>query len=599
MRTLGSHSGYLEIDHRDSPGLTLADVAHVPGAIAVPKGAMLERDVKQCTHCQRAVVLNPGRVRTRAVCPKCYHYICDSCERLRVATGQCVPFTAVLERVDAGQESDAFAPLAPRVAVSRSTLDEILATAQAFYAREDWDAAEPYVRQLIVAGVRLPAVYDSLGTIRQFQGHIDEALAYCRQALEVDPSYQDAYDRVVMLTDVLPETTAADSQAVRAWWWEHRGQKRLELHDAHNRTPDRPLRVGYVSGDFWHHSACAVFSQIALHHTEAIQPYFYSSTPKESHDAITQAFQQLPGWRDARAWTTQELTHAILADEIDILIDLSGFTLHNRLDVFAAKPAPIQMTGWGYATGLGWPDGVMDYVLADAVVMPTPPQGSRVASLPCVLPYTPMDGLPEPNPLPCLTQAPTFGVFQRALKINNASLTVWRTLLERMPESRLVIKGDYCGSFVAWMTAQLEPVMDRVTIISKPTNHDEHLRAYQDIDLMLDTWPQTGGVTSCEALWMGVPMVTLIGERVIQRTSAALLTNLGLTDFITETTDEYLANAIAWVTWRKDELAAIRQGVRGQYARWIQQTPYLEAVEASYRSAWQTWCDRDADTLSQ
>lgn len=97
-RSLADGSGFLEIDHRDSPGLTPADVAHIPGAIAVPGGSLLERDIQQCSHCQRGVVLNPGRVRARAVCPKCYHYLCDECEALRVKTGACVPFKAVLDR---------------------------------------------------------------------------------------------------------------------------------------------------------------------------------------------------------------------------------------------------------------------------------------------------------------------------------------------------------------------------------------------------------------------------------------------------------------------------------------------------------------------
>jgi len=98
-RSLASGSGYLQIDHTNSPGLTEADVAGVPGAIAVPGGSMLERDVQQCSHCQRGVVLNPGRVRDRAVCPKCHHYLCDSCEAARVASGgACVPFKQVLDR---------------------------------------------------------------------------------------------------------------------------------------------------------------------------------------------------------------------------------------------------------------------------------------------------------------------------------------------------------------------------------------------------------------------------------------------------------------------------------------------------------------------
>ncbi len=123
-QTLASGSGYLEIDHRDSPGLRPEDVAHVPGTIAVPGGQHLERDIQQCSHCQRGVVLNPARVRDRAVCQKCYHYICDACETIRVKTGACVPFTAVIERVATIAEKFTTQPDHPDAVIDVATLSE-------------------------------------------------------------------------------------------------------------------------------------------------------------------------------------------------------------------------------------------------------------------------------------------------------------------------------------------------------------------------------------------------------------------------------------------------------------------------------------------
>lgn len=124
-RSLADGSGYLEIDHRESPGLTPADVAHIPGAIAVPGGAHLERDVQQCSHCQRMVVLNPGRVRDRAVCPKCHHYLCDGCEAARVASGgECVPFKAVLDRAAEIAEKYVGQPDHPEAVIDLATLSK-------------------------------------------------------------------------------------------------------------------------------------------------------------------------------------------------------------------------------------------------------------------------------------------------------------------------------------------------------------------------------------------------------------------------------------------------------------------------------------------
>lgn len=610
MRTLGSHAGFLEIDHTHSPGLSPADVAHVPSTIAVGAGQRLERDVKQCSHCQRAVVLNPGRVRDRAVCPKCYHYICDSCDTLRVATGECVPFMAVMERAETflahhgiAQPSSAdFAPFAPKVSVSKrqvmqGLLVPMLEQARRFYDAGDYDSAEPYLHSLIDAGIRNALLTDALGTVYQFQGRLSTALSYCRQALVIDPAYQDAYDRIVMLTDALPSTTPAEAQAVRSWWWEQCGAEAYATRQPHTNTTDRErsLRVGYVSGDFWHHSACAVFSQVVLKHTEAVEPFFYSSTPAAKYDAVTAVYQALPGWREVEALTDAQVVDAIRADAIDILIDLSGHTLFNRLRAFAAQPAPIQMQGWGYANGTGWPDA-MQYVLADDVVLQEGDCTEQIVNLPCVLPFAPPEDLPLPSPLPCLTQAPTFGVFQRPLKINAEGLAIWTQILERVPNARLILKGQYGETLVRWIREQMKSVSDRVEIRTELTPHVDHLQAYDAIDLALDPWPQCGGVSSCEALWMGVPMVTLWGDRSIQRTSASLLTNLGLPEFIAQTSEQYVDRAVAFVTTQKQELAEIRQGLRAQYADWNRHARYLEAVEASYRSAWHTWCDRDADT---
>lgn len=127
MKTLGSHAGFFEIDHRESPGLTPEQVAQVPGAVAVPGGQLFQRDIKQCTHCQRPVMLNPGRVRDRAVCPSCHHYICDGCDALRRATGECVPFKAVLDRAAEITEKYLGQPDHPDAVVDPAAIKEELA----------------------------------------------------------------------------------------------------------------------------------------------------------------------------------------------------------------------------------------------------------------------------------------------------------------------------------------------------------------------------------------------------------------------------------------------------------------------------------------
>lgn len=479
----------------------------------------------------------------------------------------------------------------------------LVVRAQGYFDAQDWDPAEVYTRELLDAypEFRQPLGYDALGTICERQCKIDEAIRHFRTALDLDPTYVDARSRLIMILDSRPDTTPAMAQRERDVWWQHHGAENYKRRTPHlnNRDPERPLRVGYVSGDYHYHSAATVFERILLRHSAGFKPFFYSSTPCDKHDHKTAEYQERGGWRDLR-YADGSKPGAILpdafvwdkirTDQIDILVDLSGYTACNMLPVFCFKPAPIQITGWGYATGVGWK--AMDYLMSDRVVVPEDRQvehSERLLYLPTVIDYEPMDGLPAPNPLPCVTQRPTFGVFQRSLKLNSEDLEVWRRILERLPESRLLFKSHYPSTLIEWVKSHFHDQRAQVEFQGATSSFD-HKVAYQQVDLNLDPWPQTGGVSSCDALWMGVPMVTLIGDRVIQRTSASLLTTLGLTDFIAHTPEEYITKAVEWVTTRKGELADIRQGLRARCDASPIRHGYREATETAFREVWREWC---------
>lgn len=477
--------------------------------------------------------------------------------------------------------------------VPKAVLDD-LALAQQFYDANDWDACVPVIHRLLrrKSFAAQPMTYDALGSCELNRGRIEEALKAFRKALALDPNYVEARNRIIMILDAQIATTPSRAQRERDTWWQQYGQVRYaqRLPHGNDRDPERPLRVGYVSGDFQYHSAAQVFHRIALSHTDAVIPYFYSSTPYREFDSITNSYRAQPGWRDVLYWPDALVVDRIRTDQIDILVDLSGYTAQNRLTVFAHKPAPIQLTGWGYATGVGWP--AMDGLIADRVVIPEDRQQEHVEQivyLPCVIDYDGTHGLPDPNPLPCLTERPTFGVFQRGLKLNADDVEVWRQLLERLPESRLRIKGSYCQTFRDWLQAAFRAQWAQVEMLGV-TSSFEHKMGYQQVDLCLDPWPQTGGVSACDALWMGVPAVTLIGPRVIQRTTASLLTLLNLECFIAETREEYIAKAIGWVTHRRHELNSIRLGLRDRFRASPIHAGYLEAVEGAYRALWRAWC---------
>lgn len=484
-----------------------------------------------------------------------------------------------------------------------------LADAYVLYEQQDWDGAAEKIESLLHEhGIKTPMAFDSLGSTVQYQGRLEYAIECFRQALAIDPTYRAAHDRIIMILDALPSTSPAKAQRERDRWWRRYGahlyaNRRPHLND---RDPERPIRIGYVSGDYQYHSAATVFHRIIMQHSEGYIPYLYSSTPsKHWGTTVTQGFAYHPHWRNLvdvrtgelgldedRPWPASLVYGKILDDQIDILVDLSAYTAHNRLDVFCMKPAPIQITGWGYATGVGWP--AMDYLVTDRVVVPEDRQHEHVEKmlyLDSVLDYEPTIGLPEATPLPCLTERPTFGVFQRSLKINAEDVEVWRQVLERLPESRLLMKGQYCPSLMHWIKDAFKGQEHQVEFLPV-TSSFEHKIAYGLVDLNLDPWPQTGGVSACDALWQGVPAVTLIGPRVIQRTTASLLTTLGLEGFIAHSTEEYVNKAVEWVTTRKHELAEIRQGLRARCDASPIRTGYLEATEAAYRQVWREWCAR-------
>jgi len=507
----------------------------------------------------------------------------------------------------------------PRTEAELRTMADLIVRAQAYYDAQAWDETEPLVRDLLTyEEFRQPMAYDSLGAVLERQGKIQEAIQAFRKALEIDPTYAEARSRLIMIVDALPSTTAERAQKERDLWWQYHGAdnyKRRTGHANHNRDPERPLRVGYVSGDYQFHSAATVFERVLLQHSEGVIPYFYSTTPHDKHDHKTVDYQSRGGWRDLRMdegflpdgrrkpgklWPDAVIWDRIRDDQIDILVDLSGYTACNSLPVFCFKPAPIQITGWGYATGVGWK--AMDYLMTDRVVVPEDRQHEhveRMLYMPCVINYEPMSGFPvQPNTLPCLSERPTFGVFQRSLKLNADEFEVWRRILERLPESRLLFKSHYPKSLVEWILPHFGAQAPQVEF-QFATSSLAHKQAYSQVDLSLDCWPQTGGVSSCDSLWMGVPMVTLIGDRIIQRTSASLLTILGLTDFIVETKEQYIDTAVTWVTTRKQELANIRTRLRDQCDASPIRQGYLEATETAYRDVWREWCAHPSLELFQ
>lgn len=465
-----------------------------------------------------------------------------------------------------------------------------------------WELAEPKLRVLIAQGYNLPLTYQALGTGLMTLQRVEEGIAAWHHALALDPTLASVHENLVMLIDAHPDTTPADATKIRDEWWHTFGATPYALrpkHYANVPDPDRPLRIGYVSMDFKFHSSNIAYSPAIMHHSPDITAVFYSTLLPQHYDQITAQYMALcgPAWVDVHKIRPRDLAQMIYDDQIDLLVDLSGYTAGNRLETFAYQPAPIQITAWGYATGLGWPAETGMVLLADPFVCPpalraTMPE--QVWDLPSVISYTPREHLPPITPLPCLTaeHGPVFAVFQRGMKLNPAVLAVYTAILQRLPTARILFKGpDYAPSVQASINAAMAPVHDQL-LFRFNTGHREHLLWYQECDLGLDPWPQTGGVSTLEGLWMGVPCVTLLGDRVIQRTSASFFTTLGMPEFIATTEAEYIDKAVAFVTTERESLAAIRPTLRDRLQASPIMTGYREKVETIYRQLWRNWCEK-------
>jgi len=463
------------------------------------------------------------------------------------------------------------------------------------------NAAITHYRTALACNPEAAEAHSNLGSAWQTLGQLEEAVACLRQALRIKPHYSDAHSNLIFALDLMTSVPAAAQQEERQRWDIAHAAPLMRTHQPHANTaePHRRLRIGYVSGDFRIHSAAAVFGAMLVHFDHSrFEVFAYSNTQKE--DFYTQMFsQQVSCWRKIVGLSDAAAAALIRADQIDILVDLSGHSSDNRLLVFARKPAPIQITAWGYATSTGLK--TMDVFFADPVVVPPEEKTlftEEVRYLPNVVGY--FNALPTPaiNRLPALTSGHiTFGSFNRLTKISESAFQVWAQVLSAIPDSRLVLKTGELGDaatrdrVAAYFTrAGINP--QRIVMLGK-TSWEEHMKAFGLIDIALDPFPHGGGVTTLEGLMMGIPVVTLHWNTIVGRLSASILTTLGMIDWIATSPQQYVEIAVQKAR-DLTALQSLRASLRGQLIT----SPignsaiYVAAVEQEYRTLWQRWCSR-------
>jgi predicted O-linked N-acetylglucosamine transferase (SPINDLY family) len=362
------------------------------------------------------------------------------------------------------------------------------------------------------------------------------------------------------------------------------------------------LRIGFVSADFGRHPVGFFTLELLENHDPgAFTAVCYSCDRRP--DAVTERLQAAADeWHEVRNTSHSSLAERIRADGIDILFDMAGHTARNRLPCFARKPAPIQVTWAGYVgtTGLA----TMDYLLADRHHVPAGEDihyRERILRMPNgYICYTPRAEAPDVAPLPARTNGfVTFGCFNNPAKINDPLLDAWAAILGRLPGSRLFLKYAEMDDPITRRRVAgrlgLHGIEPSRLVFEPRSPHRELLAAYNRVDIGLDTFPYSGGLTTCEALWMGVPVVTVTGATFAGRHSTSHLSNVGLTETIATDVPGYIATAVALAN-DPDRLAELRATLRQRTAA----SPlcggprFARDFEAAMRGIWRAWCESNA-----
>ncbi len=362
------------------------------------------------------------------------------------------------------------------------------------------------------------------------------------------------------------------------------------------RTAEKKIRLGYISPDFRNHVVlrfCYVL--LTRYDRERFEVFAYANCPE---DAYSQKLaEKADAWRNIRSLSAEEAARLIYEDGVDILVDLAGHTRGNSLPVLAYKPAPVQVSGIGYfaSTGLS----AVDYFIGDPYLDDALTAGEFTEKM-LLLPashfcYTPLGKEPLPAEAPCQRNGyVTFGSFNNFSKVNDEVLLVWRDILRAVPGSRLLLKAgifDYEDgrSAVRDRLARLGFDSERVETRGETR---EYLNEYADVDIALDTFPYPGGGTTCDALYMGVPVVTLVDDSHGGRFGASLLHNIGLGELVTASREDYVARAVG-LAQDRDLIELLHRDLRGmmQHSPLMDRDGYLHGIEEAYRGIWHAYCD--------
>lgn len=441
--------------------------------------------------------------------------------------------------------------------------------------------------------------YNNLGNALKDGGDPVAAIGHYRKALELEPELAEVHSNFLLTMHTVQGYTAPElySEHLRfAQQFEAPLKQFWRAHD-NKRDKNKRLKIGYVSGDFRDHPV-GHFLESVLHNHDADQVEMYCYYNYHQQDETSKRFaNRCDHWILVKGLSDAELAERIRLDGIDILIDLSGHTAHNRLLTFARKPAPIQLTWIGYqaTTGLTAIDYRLSDFSMDPIGMTEQFHSEILLRMDICAPFKPAPQSPAVNELPALRNGYfTFACLNQLTKISEKNFQLWARILEALPNARMMLGNINDATMNKKIVASFSKfgIEENRLILHRRMPLVDYLSLHHHIDLTLDSFPYNGGTTSCHSLVMGVPVLTLTGDLSVSRAGKAILDGVGLPDFVTHSADDYFRRAVE-ITQDLPKLNAIRQSLRGRI-----DAPHnnknaspADSVEKMFRSIWTKWCE--------
>ena len=463
------------------------------------------------------------------------------------------------------------------------------------------DEAIACFRKAIAQFPENPIAHNSLGNAFSKLGMPGKAIECFRAALAIDPDYANAHSNLLLnMNYIVDQQRNIHAEALRFGERQTREYPDVAPEFENIIDTDRKLRIGYVSADFRNHSvAYFALPLLEAHDRDRFEIFCYANNPRQ--DDMTERFRSLADrWVNIRGLPDDSVAAQIRRDAVDILVDLSGHTADNRLRVFSRRPAPVTVNWLGYPNTTGLP--AMDYRVTDPIADPVDPDvderySERLVRLPGGFLCYRSDPRSAPVSPPPETERgyTTFGSFNMLAKIGPEVIAAWSEILSAVPGSRLLLKAHSLGS-AATNSSLLASFAghgidaERIELMGMLPKA-EHFRLYSRIDIALDTFPYNGTTTTCEAMWMGVPVITLSGSCHAGRVGASLLHQVGLTEFIAHDRASYLSQAQA-LAGNPELRGLLRSKLRERMLESFLMNPsaFARQMEDAFRNMWTAWC---------